>query len=171
MALKTKTREQLYQMHTYRLGRVEVLALRGFFHTAEKVQGQNVSIPDLQISTFVAQTSTAADVDASGTGRLYFIWVASPATGSTLDTIVQILDNSVVIASSKVRSGRAMEAYFFDSVDGVGINYSTNLQVKVVAAADGSSNPAAGDRPDVVVVWGDDAINTDEQNLINTIYG
>lgn len=171
MSLRTKTREQLYQMHTYRAGRVEVAALRGFFYTCEKVQGQGVSIPDLQIAQFSAQTSTPANVDAAGVGRLYFIWVSSPTTGSTLDTIVQILDNSVVIGSVKVKTGRASEVYFFDSVDGVGEEYATNLQVKAVAAADGTSNPAVGDRPNIVVVWGDNAINTGDANFINVNYG
>lgn len=176
MALRTKTREQLYQMHTYRGGRVEVLALRGFFHTVEKVQGHQVAIPDLQISSFTAQTSTEADVDAAGTGRLYFVWASSGsskavATTSTLATIVQIKDNDVVIASFKVASNRASEVYFFDNVDGVGIPYSTDLEVQAVAALDGTSNPAVGDRPDIVVVWGDDAINTDDANFINVNYG
>ena len=176
MALRTKTREQLCQMHTYRGGRVEVLALRGFFHTVEKVQGHGVLIPDLQISTFDAQTSTEADVDASGVGRLYFVWAASGTakaidTTSTLDTIVQLKDNDVVIASFKVTSNHASEVYFYDTIDGVGIPYATDLEVQAVAAADGTSNPAAGDRPDIVVVWGDNAINTEDQNLINTAYG
>lgn len=169
MSLRTKTRERLYQMHTYRPGRVEAAALRGFFHTIEKVQGHNVSIPDLQISSFTAQTSTGANVDASGTGRLYAVWANSPV-GSTLDTIVQVLDNTVVIGSFKIKSTRSSEVYYFDSVDGVGIEYGTSLIVKAVAAADGSSNPAAGDRPDLVVIWGDDAINTTDSSLINTNY-
>lgn len=176
MSLKTKTREQLYQMHTYRGGRVEVLALRGFFHVCEKIIGHGVSIPDLQISSFSAQSSTEADVDASGSGRLYFVWAASGtakavATTSTLDVIVQLKDNDVVIGSFKVKSNRASEVYFYDSVDGVGLEYATDLEVQAVAAVDGAANPAAGDRPDIVVVWGDNAINTDERYLIDTNYG
>ena len=176
MALRTKTREQLYQMHTYRGGRVEVIPLRGFFHTVEKITGHGVLIPDLQISFYSAQTSTPAAVDASGTGRLYFIWAASGtakavATTSTLASIVQVTDNDVVIASYKVGSNQAAEAYFYNSVDGVGIPYATDLEVLAVEALDGSGDAAAGDRPDIVVVWGDDAINTEDANLINTIYG
>ena len=176
MALRTKTRERLYEMHQYRGGRIENLALRGFFHTVEKVQGHQVSIPDLQISFVSAQTSTPANVDASGTGRLYFIWALSgtlsaAGTSASNAAIVQVLDNSVVIASAKGTANNALEAYFYDSTDGVGIPYSTNLQVAAVAAADGTSNPAAADRPDVVVVWGDDAINTDDANLINVNFG
>jgi hypothetical protein len=175
MALRTKTREQLYQMHTYRGGRVEVIPLRGFFHTVEKVQGHGVRIPDLQITAFSA-LNTEQDVDASGTGRIYFVWASSGtakavATTSTLATIVQVKDNDVVIASFKVGSNRAAEAYYYDDIDGVGIPYATDLEVQAVAAVDGSAQPAAGDRPDVIVVWGDDAINTEDANLINTIYG
>lgn len=176
MALRTKTREQLYQMHTYRGGRVEVIPLRGFFHTVEKVQGHGVRIPDLTITSFSAQTSTEADVLASGTGRLYFVWAASGtakavATTSTLPVIVQLKDNDIVFASFKVASNRASEVYFYDSEDGVGQSFATDLEVQAVAAADGTSNPAAGDRPDIVVVWGDDTVNTEDANLINTIYG
>jgi len=175
MALRTKTREQLYQMHTYRGGRVEVIPLRGFFHTVEKVQGHGVRVPDLTISAFTAQTSTEADVLASGAGRLYFVWAASGtakavATTSTLDAIVQLKDNDVVIASFKVASNRASEVYFYDSQDGVGISFATDLEVQAVAAT-GSGDAAAGDRPDIIVVWGDNTVNTDEQNLLVSTYG
>lgn len=175
MALRTKTREQLYQMHTYRGGRVEVLALRGFFHTAEKVQGHGAQIPDLQISSFAAQTSTEADIDAAGNGRLYFFWALMPA-GSANDTIVQIKDNDVIIGSGRAKAAgagslnpRALEVYFYDSVDGVGIEYATDLEVQ--AQTNAAGNPLAADRPDIVVVWGDNAINTQDQNLINLNYG
>lgn len=170
MALRTKTREQLYQMHTYRAGRVEVLPLRGFFHTVEKVQGHGVRIPDLTIASFSAQTSTPTAAIISAPGRLYFVWAASGST-STLDAIVQVTDNSIVVASGKVQSTRAMEMYFYDSIDGVGVKTTTDIKILAVAAADGTSNPAAADRPDVVVVYGLDTVNTEDANLINTIYG
>lgn len=169
MALKTKTRDYLYALHPYRRGRVEQNALRGFFHTCEKVQGQGVMLPDLQVTAFSA-LNTEQDVDASGAGRIYFLWIESPAA-STLDTIVQVKDNDVVIASAKVKSTKSCEVYFFNGDDGVGIPYATDLEVQAVAAADGSSQPAAGDRPTVYVVWGDDAINTDEKNLLVATYG
>ena len=177
MSLRTKTREQLYQRHSYRRGRVEAAALRGFMYTVEKVQGHGVKVPDLQISTFSAQTSTEADVDAAGTGRLYFVWASSLA-GAANDVIIQLKDNDIVIGSFKLKAAgatatedRASEVYFFDSVDGVGLEYATDLEVQAVAAVDGTSNPAAADRPDIVVVWGDDAINTDDANLINVNFG
>ena len=176
MALRTKTREQLYQMHAYRGGRVEVLPLRGFFHTVEKVQGHGVRVPDLQISVFTAQTSTEADVDAAGAGRLYFVWALSgtlsaAGTSASNAAIVQIKDNDVVVASFKVGANQAAEAYFYNSLEGVGIPYATDLEVQAVAASDGAANPAAADRPDIIVVWGDAAINTDEANLIDVNYG
>lgn len=174
MALKTKTREQLYQMHTYRGGRVEVLPLRGFFHTVEKIQGHGVRIPDLQISVFTAQGETEADVDASGTGRLYFIWALSgtlsaAGTSASNAAIVQVKDNDVVVASGKVGANQALEVYFYNSLDGVGIPYATDLEVQVVAST-GSGDPSTADKPDVIVVWGDDAINTDEPLTPNTNY-
>lgn len=168
MALRTKTRERLYQMHTYRAGRIEAAALRGFFHVVEKVQGHNVLVPDLQVSQFPAQTSTDSDVDAAGAGRLYFIWAASPTTAD-IDTFVEVEDNNIIIFRGKVTPTRALEVYFYDDVDGVGIPYSTDLEVRAVLAAGG--NPDAADRPDIVVVWGDNAINTEDRNLINVNYG
>lgn len=176
MALRTKTREQLYQLHDYRLGRCEVLGLRGYFHTIEKVQGHNVLVPDLTIATFAAQTSTPSAAVFTATGRLYFIWAASgtkSAAGTTalLDAIVQVTDNNVVVASSKIAANQAMEAYFYNTNNGVGISMGTNLKVLAVAAADGISNPNAVDRPDILVVYGVDSVNTEDANLINTIYG
>lgn len=170
MSLRTKTREQLYQMHTYRLGRVEVLALRGFFHVVEKIQGHGARLPDLTIGNASAQTSTPSSAFFTATGRLYFVWAESPVA-ATNDVIVQLTDNAIVVASFKVKAAQAAEAYFYNSLEGAGISIGTDLKVKAVAAADGTSNPSAGDRPDVVVVYGVDSVNTEDSNLINTIYG
>jgi hypothetical protein len=176
MALRTKIREQLYQLHLYRGGRVPVEGLRGLLQAMENVQGHNVSIPDPKIAFFSAQTSTPSAAIVTGTGRVYGIWALSgtksaAGTTSTLDAIIQVTDNSVVIGSFKVKSNQASEVYFFDSSDGIGENFGTNLKVAAVAAADGTSNPAAADRPDIVVIYGDDLVNTTDANLINVNFG
>lgn len=167
--LRTKTRERLYQVHAYRAGRVDVLALRGFFHVVERVQGQNASIPDLTITTTVAATSTPATL-LTGAGRLYFAWATSNV-GSTLDTNIIFTDNAIIIAAFKCKSLKSAEAYFYGGDDGVGIPVATNLKVNSFDAATGAANPAAADRPDVTTVWGDNTVNTSDSNLINTNYG
>ena len=167
--LRTKTRERLYQVHAYRAGRVDVLALRGFFHVVERVQGQNASIPDLTITTSLAVPLVAVTL-LTGVGRLYFAWATSN-TGSTLDSIVQFTDNLIVVASFKCKSLKSAEAYFYGGDDGVGIPFATNLKVNTVDALTGLVAPAAADRPDVVTVWGDNTVNTSDSNLINTNYG
>jgi hypothetical protein len=170
--LRTKTRERLYQVHAYRAGRVDVLALRGFFHVVERVQGQNASIPDLTITTNVALNAQAAPLlILTGPGRLYFSWATSPATGSTLDAIISYTDNAIPFARYKVKSGKSAEAYFYAGDDGVGIPFTTNLKVNCLDAATGAADPAVGDRPDVTTVWGDNTVNTSDSNLINTNYG
>lgn len=170
MSLRTKTREQLYELHLYRSGRVPVEGLRGLLQAIENVQGHNVSVPDLKIAFLSAQSSTPSTAILTGPGRLYGIWALSPV-GSTLDVIVKATDNSVAVGSFKVKSLKASEVYFFDSDDGIGLKFTTNLQVLANDAATGAGNPVAGDRPDLVVIWGDDSVNTADQNLINVNYG
>lgn len=173
MSLRTKTREQLYQQHRYRLGRVEQSALRGYLQTIEKVQGQGVRVPDLTLALFAAKTSTYSAAIASAPGRLYFVWAISN-TGSTLDTIVALNDNSVAIAAFKAKSLKATEAYFYGHDEGIGLPFTTDLKVAAFAAAGGietPANPAAADRPDIVVCYGINTVNTDDANLINTNYG
>ena len=76
----------------------------------------------------------------------------------------------MVVASFKVKSNKASEVYFFDSADGVGLAFTTNIQVLAVAAT-GSGDPALADRPDIVLIYGDDSVNTGNANLINVNYG
>jgi len=178
MALNTKIREQLYQMHLYRGGRVPVYGLRGLLQGIENVQGHNVSVPDLTIARFTAKTSTPSSAIVTGTGRIYGVWALSgtlsaAGTSAALDTIVQVTDNSIVVASFKVKANKAAEVYFYDSGDGIGEQFGTNLKVLAVAAADGTSNPDAADRPDLVVIYGDDTVNAGEadRNLINVNFG
>ena len=176
MSLRTKIREQLYELHLYRGGRVPVEGLRGLLQAMENIQGHSVSIPDPKIAFFTAQSSTPSAAILTGPGRLYGIWalsgsLAGGAPTSTLDVIIKMTDNAVAVGSFKVQSNKAAEVYFFDSVDGVGLKFTTDLKVLTNDAATGAGNPAAGDRPDIVVIWGDDTVNTADANLINTNYG
>lgn len=176
MSLRTKAREQAYEMHLYRGGRCPVEGLRGLLQAWENIQGHSVSIPDLKFAFFAAATSTPSAAIITGSGRLYGIWalsgsLAAGAPTSTLDAMVQITDNSVIMSSFRVKSNKAAEVYFFDSGDGVGAAFGTNIKVQATAAADGTSNPAVGDRPDIVVLYGDDTVNTADANLINVNYG
>lgn len=152
-------------MRPYRSGRVDTNALAGFFHVVERVQGHGVRIPDLQI-TSLPTVDSDDDVDASGTGRLYFAWIS----GGSAASIVQFTDNNIVIACAKVSASGFTEVYFYDGTDGVGIPYSTDLEVNAVLASDGSTPAATTARPDVIVVWGDDAINTEDSATANTNY-
>lgn len=174
MALRTNTRERLYQMHTYRQGRCDVLALRGFFHVVERVQGHGVRIPDLQITSSLSQSNTPTAIDAAGTGRVYFVWAQSGTQAdagltATATTIVQVTDNDVVLASFPVTANNASEAYYYDYLDGVGFPYGTDLEVLAVTLAGG--NPDAANQPDIVIVWGDNAINTEDANFLVSTYG
>jgi hypothetical protein len=143
-----------------------VYGLRGLIQGTENVQGHNVSVPDFQI-TQLADVDSNVDVDATGTGRLYGFWVDA----GDADVIVQITDNNIVIACAKVLATRQTEAYYFDNVDGIGLPYGTDLEVNAVLASDGTTPAATTARPDVVVIWGDDAINTTDANLINVNFG
>jgi len=176
VSLRTKAREQAYELHLYRGGRCPVEGLRGLLQAWENIQGHSVSIPDLKFTFLAAQSSTPSAAILTGPGRLYGVWalsgsLAAGAPTSTLDAIVKLTDNSVAVASFKVLSNKASEVYFFDSGDGVGLKFTTDLKALTNDAATGAGNPAAGDRPDLVILWGDDTVNTADANLINTNYG
>jgi len=129
--------------------------LASLLEALKRLMGNETVLPDVKTQSFTAQTSTASTVVGSAC-RLYGVRVDSGnALTSTLDVIVQLLDGSVVVASTKCTTEQASEAYFFGGTFGVGIPISSSgLTVKAVAAADGSSNPAAGDRPLVTVFYG-----------------
>ena len=181
MSLRTKVREQLYELHLYRGGRVPVEGLRGLLQAIENIQGHNVSVPDLKISFLAAQTGVASAAILTGTGRVYGVWalsgtlaaaaLTSPPNTATQDVVFQVLDNTVVQASGKVAKNKAAEVYFFNSDDGVGIKFATSLKVAAVQASDGTTSATGVNAPDLVVIWGDDTVNTADANLINTNYG
>lgn len=169
MALRSKTREQIYQLHTYRPGRCDVLPLRGFFHALERLQGHGVKVPDLKVSTFSAQTSTPANVLSSGTGFLYFAWALSPS-GASNDAIVKLTDNSKITGAFLVKAKKSGETYFYGGEYGIGIPFASDLKVSANNLTN-DGDPSSGDRPDIVVVWGDDTSNTEDANFIVTNYG
>lgn len=159
MSLLAGIKARLLSEHMYRTGRVPAEALRGFLAAVESVQGNGTRVPDLATYYATAQTSTPATVN-TGTGRAYGIQAKSPS-GASLDVEVLLTDNSVNIASFKIKATKSGEVYFFCGSDGIGIPFATNLQVKSGTAADPTANPAAADRPDIVVIYGDDDTNTE----------
>jgi hypothetical protein len=156
MALSSKEKFQLLQAHAYRAGKVPVNFLRGFFEAVEKQAGHGIKVPNFKVVTKTDVGSTAQEVLAD-TGRVYGLQVASPEDAE-LGVIVQITDNDVVIASFPVEPGCAGEVYFCAHTDGIGIKHSTDIEVLAIQR-DGSGDPAAGDKPDVVVIYGDDDEN------------
>lgn len=166
MALKAKIKEVLYQLHARRAGRHTVWPLRGFIQAVELVQGQNVSVPDPTVVTNTLVDSNV-NVDASGTGRLYGCWI----TAGDADVRVEYTDADIVIASVKVPANGYAEAYFNSTTDSIGVAYATDLEIDAKLTSDGTTAASTTARPTVTTIWGDDAINTSDANLMNTNYG
>lgn len=141
-------------------GRVEEWGQAAMLSAIKDVDAGGAPL-DVQEYTTTSQTSTAAVV-TSGPGVLYGIRVESGSvkqtvSTSTLDVIVYITDTAnsdAIIAAVKCKSNKDAEAYFFGGDGNVGEVFASGIKVKAVAAADGSSNPAAGDRPDIRIYYG-----------------
>jgi hypothetical protein len=99
-------------------------------------------------------TSTAAVAKASA-ARVYGVravsGTAAGGSAASNDVIVHVLDDTVIIGTLKLTKNEDGEAYFYGK-DGIGVLALTNVKVKAVQVADGSSNPAAADRPAVTVL-------------------
>lgn len=136
-------------------GAVGSEGLTSLLSALKRLLGNEIALPDIQQFTVQVATSTATAV-VGGACRLYGMRVVSgEALTSTLDTIVRALDGAVAVGAVKCASEQAAEVYFFAGARGVGIPISASgLNVVAVAAADGSSNPAAGDRPKVTLYYG-----------------
>lgn len=159
MSLLASVKTQLLQQHAYRAGKVPVNFLRGFFQAIEKQQGHGIKVPDLALSVHAALSSTAA-TPLNAAGRVYGLQIKSPSAAAA-DVLVIVLDNTATLASFRVTKGQAAEVYFCGGNDGIGIPAGTSIKVKAVAVADETSAPSSGDRPDVVVIYGADATNTE----------
>lgn len=140
-------------------GSVNYRPLAALLDTIKELLGLEKSPAGVKTKKFTAQTSTAAAV-AGAACTLYGVRVESgdaqnPAGDATNAVIVQLLDGSVVVGSIKCKADKAAEAYFYAGDDGVGVPISSSgLNVKAVQAADGSSNPASADRPNIIVYFG-----------------
>jgi len=127
--------------------------------TIKELLGLEKSQPGVKTKHFTAQTSTAAAV-VSGACRLYGLRIESglaqnPAGDAALDVIVHLLDGTVIVDTLKCKADKAAEQYSYAGDDGVGIPISSSgLNVKAVAASDGSANPNAADRPNIIVYFG-----------------
>lgn len=140
-------------------GAVSYRPLAALLDTIKHLLGLEKYVPGVKTKNFTAQTSTAATVVGAAC-TLYGVRVASGLVKQTAgdadaDVIVQLLDGSVVVASVKCKQDKAAEAFFYAGDDGVGIPISSSgLTVKAVQSADGSSNPASANRPDIIVYYG-----------------
>ena len=151
MALKEKTRQLLMAVKQYDRGVIRQDWIKALFAVMQQVkEGLYGNPPDVQVKTLSTVGSTA-QIAYPGPCRFYGIRVESPATGSTLKVAVKVLDGTV-----QCDSGKTSEAYFAAGADGCGVLIATSLQIKAFAYADGTSDPAAGDKPTVRVYFGVD---------------
>jgi len=159
MSLKVGTEHSFRAAAAYHKGKVGSRGLDALLETLkDSISSDDGPAVNPRKSIKTAQTSTPAEVKGSA-GVLYGVRVTTgtlAVAGSTAvaDVIVQITDNDIVIASVKCGYSEAAEAYFYGGDGAVGITCATDIEVKAVQAADGSSNPAAVDRPDIEVIYG-----------------
>lgn len=148
-----KARRDVYR------GQVSYHGERALLEAMKAKAGIERDVPDIRVKSVLAQTSTASTV-VGGPCRLYGVRVESgdaisaAQADAVLDIICNLLDNAVGIARVKCAANKDAEAYFYAGTDGVGIPCATNLTVSALAAADGSSNPNAADRPTIHVLYG-----------------
>lgn len=170
MALSTKVKEVLYGMHAYRAGRIPVEGIQGLVRAIERVQGQGVKVPDIQIKALTQVGTTVNDVFL-GVGRVYGLIVISPPTATKAALIfgefrvpADTIDVAVVAEATKIA-----QVYYFGGFDGIGtvgehfavLAFHRASQAIVVQA----------EKPDVIVIYGLDDTNTDSENFTNLSYG
>ena len=153
--LREKTRQMLMAAKAYDRGRIRQEPIKAMFDVIRQVKNSLVgNPPDVSTKTLTTVGSTA-QVAYGAACRFYGLRVESPATGSTLAVAVKVLDGTVQVGPGvRCSSGKEAEVYVFGGADGAGIPISTSLQVKAFAIADGTSDPAAGDKPTVRVYFG-----------------
>lgn len=143
---------------TFKTGKVPVSALKALLDAIKGQQGierGGLFASPKEYPLAAVATSTAATAKSSA-ARVYGVRAVSGTAlaggaSASADVVVQILDGTIVIGAVKVTKNEAAEAYFYGK-DGIGILALTNVQVKAVQIADGSSNPASADRPTVTVL-------------------
>lgn len=155
MALKEKTRQMLMAVKQYDRGVIRQDWIKALFAVMQQVkEGLYGNPPDVKVVALTGLGSSA-QVAYNGPCRFYGLRVESPATGSTLKVAVKVLDGAVQVGpGNECDSGKVSEAYFAAGADGCGVVIATSLQVKAFAIADGTSDPAAGDKPVVKVYYG-----------------
>lgn len=135
---------------------------RGMFSLLDDMKakaGIEKDVPDIRVKSVLAQTSTAT-VIVGGPCRLYGVRVesgtviSSAQAAAVLDIIANLSDNAIGIARVKCTANKDAEAYFYAGTDGVGIPCVTDLSAAALAAANGSGNPNAADRPTIHVLYG-----------------
>jgi hypothetical protein len=155
MALKEKTRQMLMAVKQYDRGVIRQDWIKALFAVMQQVkEGLYGNPPDVKVIALTTVGSTA-QIAYPGPCRFYGIRVESPASGSTLKVAVKVLDDTVQIGpGNECDSGKVSEAYFAAGADGCGVPIASSLQIKAFAYADGTSDPAAGDKPTVKVYYG-----------------
>lgn len=154
MSLSTGQDQGLRAARNQFQGAVGSEGLNSLLEAMKRLLGNEVSLPDVSVARFVAASSTA-QVVFGGACKLYGIRVESGnALTSTLACLVDCLDNTLAISRVKCNSEKAVESYVFGSDQGVGVDVLVSLNVKAFAIADGTSAPAAGDKPIVTVFYG-----------------
>jgi|SRR6185369_3865895 len=143
----------------FKSGKVPVRALKALLDSIKDQQGIErgglFPNPKEYVGAAVA-TSTAAVAKASA-ARVYGVRATSGTAtdpdqaAASNDVVVHVLDGSVIIGTIKLSKNEAGESYFYGK-DGIGVLALTNVSFKAVQVADGSSNPAAGDRPVVTIL-------------------
>lgn len=137
----------------YKTGKVPALALNALLDSIKAAIGvERGGLFPSPKEYKVTGAGLTAQVAKASAGRVYgFRAVSGKNLTSTLDVVVQILDGTVLIGAGKLTSEGACEVYFYDK-DGIGMLALTDIRVKAFAVADGTSDPAAGDKPEVTVL-------------------
>lgn len=143
----------------FKSGKVPARALKAMLDSIKDQQGiergglfgNPKEYPGAAVATSTAQTAKAS------AARVYAVRATSgtatdpDATAASNDVVVEVLDNGIIIGAVKLTKNEAAEAYFYGK-DGIGVLALTNVQFKAVAISDGTSNPAAADRPSVTIL-------------------
>lgn len=154
MSLSTGQDQLLRANRNQHPGAVGSEGLLSLLAALKRAAGNEVALPDVQTKTFVAAGSTSQVVIGSAC-TLYGVRIESgTALTSTLGVVARLTDNTIIRAALHCSSENAAECYFFGGAQGIGIPIVTSLELTVTAAANGTADPAAGDKPIVTVFYG-----------------
>lgn len=157
MSLKVGTEQALRASAAYNKGKVSVHGLNALLDALKYGDsGDDGPVANPKVAVKTAQTSTPSEVKGSS-GVLYGVrclsgTLSEAGSSASSDCIVYLLDDTVIVGAVLCGANEDAEAYFFGGSGAVGVNIATSLKVKATQA-DGSSDPAVADRPDVKVIY------------------